>query len=166
MNPLNLPRPAWMTEELVLLEDQADRFLKAEFTPHIDKWHDDKIMPREAWTKAGQAGLLCAMIPEEYGGAGGTFAHEVVINRAYSLAGMDAFGAPLHSGIVAPYILRFGTDEQKKRWLPKLASGEMVGAIAMSETPLAFSLGSVLATTITRSACWPLVMKVLEPLSR
>src|SRR5258708_2360114 len=68
MNPLNLPRPAWMTEELVLLEDQADRFLKTEFTPHVDKWHDDKILPREVWTKAGRAGLLCAMIPEEYGG--------------------------------------------------------------------------------------------------
>ena len=73
------------------------------------------------------------MIPEEYGGAGGTFAHEAVINRAYSLAGFDAFGAPLHSGIVAPYILHYGTEEQKKRWLPKLASGELVGAIAMSE---------------------------------
>ena len=92
--------------------------------PHLEKWHEDKIYPREVWTKAGQAGLLCAMIPEEYGGAGGTFAHEAVINRAYSLAGIDAFGAPLHSGIVAPYILRFGTEEQKKRWLPKLATGE------------------------------------------
>ena len=125
MNPLNLPRPAWMTEELVLLEDQADRFLKAEFTPHVDKWHDEKMLPREVWTKAGQAGLLCAMIPEEYGGAGGTFAHETVINRAYSLAGMDAFGAPLHSGIVAPYILHYGTEEQKRRWLPKLVTGEL-----------------------------------------
>ena len=133
MNPLNLPRPAWMTEELVLLEDQADRFLKNEFVPHIEKWHEEKIFPREVWTKAGQAGLLCAMIPEEYGGAGGTFAHEAVISRAYSLAGMDAFGAPLHSGIVAPYIWRFGTEEQKKRWLPKLASGEMLAGIAMTE---------------------------------
>ena len=150
MNPLNLPRPAWMTEELVLLEDQADRFLKTEFVPHIEKWHEDKIFPREVWTKAGQAGLLCAMIPEEYGGAGGTFAHEAVINRAYSLAGMDAFGAPLHSGIVAPYILRFGTEEQKKRWLPKLASGEMVGAIAMSEPGAGSDLQSVRTTAVKK----------------
>ena len=150
MNPLNLPRPAWMTEELVLLEDQADRFLKAEFTPHVDKWHDEKMLPREVWTKAGQAGLLCAMIPEEYGGAGGTFAHETVINRAYSLAGMDAFGAPLHSGIVAPYILRFGTEEQKKRWLPKLASGEMVGAIAMSEPGAGSDLQNIRTTAVKK----------------
>ena len=150
MNPLNLPRPAWMTEELVLLEDQADRFLKAEFVPHVDKWHEEKIFPREVWTKAGQAGLLCAMIPEEYGGAGGTFAHEAVINRAYSLAGMDAFGAPLHSGIVAPYILRFGTEEQKKRWLPKLASGEMVGAIAMSEPGAGSDLQGIRTTAVKK----------------
>ncbi len=150
MNPLSLPRPAWMTEELVLLEDQADRFLKSEFTPHVDKWHEDKILPREVWTNAGQAGLLCAMIPEEYGGAGGTFAHETVINRAYSLAGMDAFGAPLHSGIVAPYILRFGTEEQKKRWLPKLASGEMVGAIAMSEPGAGSDLQNVRTTAVKK----------------
>ena len=139
-----------MTEELVLLEDQADRFLKSEFTPHVDKWHEDKILPREVWTKAGQAGLLCAMIPEEYGGAGGTFAHETVINRAYSFAGMDAFGAPLHSGIVAPYILRFGTEEQKKRWLPKLASGEMVGAIAMSEPGAGSDLQNVRTTAVKK----------------
>jgi len=150
MNPLNLSRPAWMTEELVLLEDQADRFLKNEFVPHIEKWHEDKIFPREVWNKAGQAGLLCAMIPEEYGGAGGTFAHEAVINRAYSLAGMDAFGAPLHSGIVAPYIWRFGTEEQKKRWLPKLASGEMIGAIAMSEPGAGSDLQRIRTTAVKK----------------
>ena len=150
MNPLNLPRPSWMTEELVLLEEQADRFLKAEFVPNIEKWHEEKIYPREVWTKAGQAGLLCAMIPEEYGGAGGTFAHEVVISRAYSMAGMDSFGAPLHSGIVAPYIWRFGTEEQKKRWLPKLASGEMVGAIAMSEPGAGSDLQRIRTTAIKK----------------
>lgn len=133
MDILKLPRPAWMTEDLVLLEDQARRFMQAEFAPHIDKWHDEHLYPREVWTKAGGAGLLCATMPAEYGGAGGTFAHEAVINREYSYAGFDTFGAPLHSGIVAPYILRYGTEEQKKRWLPKLATGELIGAIAMSE---------------------------------
>jgi acyl-CoA dehydrogenase len=72
-------------------------------------------------------------MPEAYGGAGGTFAHEAVIIREISLAGFDAFGAPLHSAIVAPYILHYGTEEQKQRWLPKLATGELVGAIAMTE---------------------------------
>ncbi len=133
MDALNLPRPAWMTEDLVLLEDQARRFIDAEFAPNIERWNDEGMYDREVWTKAGSAGLLSPAIPEEYGGAGGSFAHEVVINRELSLAGFDSFGAPLHSGIVAPYILHYGTDEQKRRWLPKLVTGELVGAIAMSE---------------------------------
>ena len=133
MDALNLPRPAWMTEDLVLLEEQSRRFFAAEFVPHIDAWNEAGIMDRSAWTKAGEAGLLCASMPEEYGGAGGSFAHEAVINREVALAGLDSFGAPLHSGIVAPYILHYGTEEQKQRWLPKLATGELIGAIAMTE---------------------------------
>jgi hypothetical protein len=101
---------------------------------------------REVWTKAGAAGLLCPVIPEEYGGVGGTFAHEAVIARQLSLAGFDSFGAPLHSGIVAPYILHYGTDEQKRRWLPKLVTGELVGAIAMSEPGTGSDLQAVRTT--------------------
>lgn len=133
MEALTLPRPAWMTEDLVMLEEQARRYIAAEFTPQVDRWHEAGMYEREIWTKAGEAGLLCAAIPEEYGGAGGSFAHEAVINREFSLGGFDSFGAPLHSGIVAPYILHYGTEEQKQRWLPKLATGELVGAIAMTE---------------------------------
>jgi acyl-CoA dehydrogenase len=133
MDALNLPRPAWMTEDLVLLEEQSRRFLAAELVPHVEAWDEAGMMDREVWNTLGEAGLLCAGIPEEYGGAGGTFAHETVINREFALAGLDSIGAPLHSGIVAPYILKYGTEEQRKRWLPKLASGEMVGAIAMTE---------------------------------
>jgi acyl-CoA dehydrogenase len=143
---LNLPRPAWMTEDLVLLEDQARRFMAAQFVPHLDAWHEDHMYPREVWTKTGAAGLLCASMPEEFGGAGGTFAHEAVIDRELSLAGFDTFGSPLHSGIVAPYILNYGTEEQKRRWLPKLATGEMVGAIAMSEPGTGSDLQAVRTT--------------------
>jgi long-chain-acyl-CoA dehydrogenase len=146
MDSLNLPRPVWMTEDLVMLEDQARRFIDAEFVPHIDRWNDEGMYSRDVWTKAGAAGLLCPAIPEEYGGAGGTFAHEVVINREISLAGFDSFGAPLHSGIVAPYILHYGTEEQKRRWLPKLVTGELVGAIAMSEPGTGSDLQGVRAT--------------------
>ena len=104
MNVLNLPRPGWMTEDLVLLEEQARRFIAAEYVPHLDTWNEAGRYDREVWNKAGAAGLLCPAIPEEYGGAGGTFAHEAVIGRELSFAGFDSFGAPLHSGIVAPYI--------------------------------------------------------------
>jgi acyl-CoA dehydrogenase len=146
MDTLNLPRPAWMSEDLVMLEEQSRRFFAAEFVPHVERWNEAGIMDRDAWTKAGAAGLLCASTPEEYGGAGGTFAHETVINREIALAGLDCFGAPLHSGIVAPYILRYGTQEQKQRWLPKLASGEFVGAIAMSEPGAGSDLQGVRTT--------------------
>jgi acyl-CoA dehydrogenase len=148
MDVLNLPRPSWMTEDLVLLEDQARRFIGDEFAPQVDRWHEEHMYPRDVWTKAGEAGLLCASMPEEYGGAGGSFAHDGVINRELSYAGFDSFGAPLHSGIVAPYILHYGTEEQKKRWLPKLASGEMVGAIAMTEPGTGSDLQGVRTTAV------------------
>src|SRR5712672_617416 len=146
MDSLQVPRPAWMTEDLVLLEEQASRFLASELVPHVEKWTQDGIMERSAWDRLGQAGLLCASMPEEYGGAGGSFAHETVINRAIAHAGLDAIGAPLHSGIVAPYILNYGTEEQKKRWLPKLVTGELVGAIAMSEPGTGSDLQGVRTT--------------------
>ncbi len=146
MDALNIPRPAWMTEDLVMLEDQARRFIDAEFVPHIARWNDESMYGREVWTQAGAAGLLCPAIPEQYGGAGGTFAHEAVINRELSLAGFDLFGAPLHSGIVAPYILHYGTEEQKRRWLPKLVTGELVGAVAMSEPGTGSDLQGVRTT--------------------
>jgi len=150
MNALNLPRPAWMSEDLALLDEQAARFIQAEFGPHIDRWHDEHMYPREVWNQAGAAGLLCASMPEDYGGAGGSFAHEAVIIRQYSLAGFDSFGAPLHSGIVAPYILHYGTEEQKRRWLPKLATGELVGAIAMSEPGTGSDLQGVRTTAVKK----------------
>ena len=146
MSILNLPRPAWMTEDIVLLEEQARRFIAAEYVPQLEAWNAVGMYGREVWTKAGAAGLLCPAIPEQYGGAGGSFAHEAVISRELSLAGFDAFGAPLHSGIVAPYILHYGTEEQKRRWLPRLVTGELVGAIAMSEPGTGSDLQGVRTT--------------------
>jgi acyl-CoA dehydrogenase len=148
MDILNIPRPDWMTEDLVLLEEQSRRFMAAEFVPHVERWNEEGIYDRDVWKKAGEAGLLCASMPEDYGGAGGTFAHEAVINRELSLAGFDSFGAPLHSGIVAPYILHYGTEEQKRRWLPRLATGELVGAIAMTEPGTGSDLQAVRTTAV------------------
>ncbi|MDQ8730369.1 acyl-CoA dehydrogenase family protein [Bradyrhizobium sp. LHD-71] len=146
MESLSVPPPSWMTEDLTLLQEQTRKFLAGELVPHLEEWHEKGIMDRSAWTKLGEAGLLCAGIPEEYGGAGGTFAHETIINREFALAGLDSIGAPLHSGIVAPYILNYGTEEQKKKWLPRLATGELVGAIAMSEPGAGSDLQSVRTT--------------------
>ena len=130
---LNLPRPAWADEEVGMLYDMATRFLEAEIAPRYEEFEKAEIFDRESWKKAGENGLLCASMPEEYGGSGGTFAHESVIIEAISHVGVDGFGIALHNSIVAPYILHYGSEEQKKKWLPKMATGELIGAIAMTE---------------------------------
>src|SRR5256884_9277936 len=146
MSILNVPPASWMSEDVVLLEEQARRFIATEYVPRLESWNERGMYNREVWTKAGAAGLLCPAMPEEYGGAGGSFAHEAVIGRELSLAGFDSFGAPLHSGIVAPYILHYGTEEQRRRWLPKLITGELIGAIAMSEPGTGSDLQGVRTT--------------------
>ena len=127
------PRPAWMDDDLQLLADNARRFFDRECVPHDARWREQRHGDRDIWRKAGAAGLLCISIPEAYGGGGGTFAHEVVLTQAHSHSLTGGFSNSVHSGIVAHYILRYGTEVQKQRWLPAMASGEMVAAIAMTE---------------------------------
>ena len=149
MSALTVARPDWKSEDVVLLEEHARRFFDNELAPHYEQWEEDGLVPRWAWEKAGAQGLLCAAMPEEYGGAGGTFAHEAVITEQLGLAGLDSFGIALHSAIVAPYILHYGSEEQKRHWLPRLASGELIGAIAMSEPGAGSDLQGV-RTSATR----------------
>ncbi|MCY6382514.1 acyl-CoA dehydrogenase family protein [Hoeflea prorocentri] len=130
---LEVPTPEWMSNDLSMLQDMAGRFMNSEIAPEYERYEREEIVDREAWEKAGAAGLLCASMPEEYGGAGGTYAHEAVITEAIGHSGVDGFGIALHNAIVAPYILHHGSEEQKQRWLPRLASGELIGAIAMTE---------------------------------
>lgn len=130
---LNLPKPAWVTEDVAMLYDMSVRFLEGEIAPHYDEYEKNEIVDKAAWKKAGENGLLCASMPEEYGGSGGSFAHESAIAEAIGHVGTDGFGIALHNAIVAPYILHYGSDEQKQRWLPRLATGELIGAIAMTE---------------------------------
>lgn len=126
----------WMTEELTLLRESASRFLAKEMTPHRERWEEEGVVDRASWRRMGQAGLLCVSIPEAYGGGGGDYSHEIVIAEEIARAGLGGgigAGAGVHSGIVAHYILAYGTEEQKQRWLPGMASGEKIGAIAMTE---------------------------------
>ncbi|KQZ19512.1 acyl-CoA dehydrogenase [Mesorhizobium sp. Root552] len=116
-----------------MLYDMANRFMADEIAPHYDTYEKNEVVDRSAWKKAGEAGLLCASMPEQYGGAGGTFAHESAIIEAIGHVGVDGFGIGLHNAIVTPYILHYGSEDQKKKWLPRLASGELIGAIAMTE---------------------------------
>ncbi len=143
---LEVPRPDWVSDDVSMLQDMADRFMETEIAPHYERYEKHEIVDREAWEKAGAAGLLCASVPEEYGGAGGTYAHEAVIAEALGHAGVDGFGIALHNAIVAPYILHHGSEEQKRRWLPKLATGELIGAIAMTEPGAGSDLQGVKTT--------------------
>ena len=130
---LGVPAPAWESEDVTMLRDMANRFVEAEVVPHYESFEDNGLVPPSVWHKAGENGLLCAAVPEEWGGAGGHYGHDAAIIEALGHAGADGFGIALHSAIVAPYIQHYGSREQKERWLPRLASGELIGAIAMSE---------------------------------
>ena len=142
-------RSPWMTEELDEVRTLARTFLAKEATPHMARWAEQGSVDRDFWTRAGAAGLLCMSIPEEYGGGGGTFAHEAVIAEEQAHALDDGWANQVHSAIVAHYLLEYGTQEQKERWLPELASGKMVAAIAMTE-PDAGSDLQALRTTARR----------------
>ncbi|GAA3689019.1 acyl-CoA dehydrogenase family protein [Gordonia hankookensis] len=126
-------RSSWETDDLTALRDLARSFCEKEIKPNIEKFIDQHHVDRDLWNKAGELGLLCMSIPEEYGGGGGTFAHEAVLIEEQARVADSSWGASLHNGIVAHYLLAYGSEEQKKTWLPRMASGEVVGAIAMTE---------------------------------
>jgi acyl-CoA dehydrogenase len=132
---MTIPSPdaPWMTPELQQLADTTTRFVERECLPNDARWRAQKHGDRDIWRRAGAAGLLCASIPEAYGGGGGDFRHEVVITQTMARMMAGGFSNSVHSGIVAHYILRYGTEAQRQRWLPKMASGELVAAIAMTE---------------------------------
>ena len=121
-------------ELLTLYRDAVARFLDRHATPtDLERWRDAGVVDRDFWRLAGNAGILSPSVPEQYGGAGGDFRFELVVIEEIGKRGLEGFGAPVHSGIVTGYIQDFATEEQKRAWLPKVVSGEIVLGIAMTE---------------------------------
>ncbi|WP_171211269.1 acyl-CoA dehydrogenase family protein [Ruegeria sp. HKCCA5426] len=123
---------AWATEEHKMFAEMASRFMADELVPNIERWNDNGVVDREFWRKAGDMGLMAGAIPEEYGGVGGDIGFDAITMYAQTSHGDAGWGYGIQS-IVTHYVTAYGSDEQKQKWLPKLASGEMVGALAMTE---------------------------------
>jgi len=120
-------------EEHEIFRNSVRRFIETEIVPHHSRWEKEGMVPREAWRKAGEAGILCCGIPEEYGGMGGDFLHSVVVIEEMARFGASGPSFTLHSDIVAPYILKYASEELRRRWLPPMATGEALACIAMTE---------------------------------
>ncbi|MCA6060376.1 MULTISPECIES: acyl-CoA dehydrogenase family protein [Thalassolituus] len=122
-------------QERALFRDNVARLLEAEVAPHYEQWEKDGIVPAQIWRTLGESGLLCVDMPEEFGGCGVPFDYSVVVGAELARMGFGALATNVmvHSDIVAPYLQHIGSEQQKQQWLPKMASGEIVGAIAMTE---------------------------------
>ncbi|MDP3378394.1 MAG: acyl-CoA dehydrogenase family protein, partial [Brevundimonas sp.] len=123
-----------------MFRDQVRRFVETEIVPHHAQWERDGIVPKSLWLRAGEEGLLCVTAPEEYGGAGGDFGHSAVLIEELARVNATAVGFTTHSDIAVPYLVNYGTNDQKTRWLPRLIGGELIAVIAMSEPQIGSDL--------------------------
>lgn len=136
-------------DEHLMFREAVRRFVEKEVRPYHEQWEHEGIVPRELWLKAGELGFLAMAAPEVYGGLGLTdFRYNVVLTEELTRAGASGVGFGLHNDIVLPYILTYGTEEQKQRWLPKMISGETITAIAMSEPNAGSDLAGIQTTAV------------------
>lgn len=150
MPVIDVPQPAFMEdEEIAIFADAVGKFYQ-QHAPEkrVLKWREDGQVEREFWREAGAAGLLGVSVPTEYGGHGGDFRHDMVVIDQQAKHGVEGFGASLHNTIILPYLVRHGTEEQKKKYLPRLVSGDLVSAIAMSEPDAGSDLQSIKTTAL------------------
>jgi alkylation response protein AidB-like acyl-CoA dehydrogenase len=144
-----LTRPLF-DSDLDTFRDSVHKFFVKEAVPYHAQWEKDGQISKEVWRKAGEMGLLCPTAPEEYGGVGADFRYSAVVMEEASALGLSGVGFSLHSDIVMPYILHHGTEDQKQHYIPKLISGEMIGAIAMTEPGAGSDLQGVQTSAIKK----------------
>jgi alkylation response protein AidB-like acyl-CoA dehydrogenase len=144
-----IPRTLFSPEHETF-RDSVRRFMQDEVVPHDERWQEQGFADREVWRKAGANGFLCPSMPPEYGGAGADRLYSVVLMEEQARANNSTLGFGLHSEIVAPYLLAYGTEALKKKYLPRMASGEMIGAIAMSEPAAGSDLQGVKTTALAK----------------
>ena len=138
----------YLREDHEIFRQSFRKFLEKEAYPYYEQWEEDRIIPRSFWTKMGEQGFLCPDLPEEYGGSEVDWGFNVVINEELEKVGSGLVGIGLHSDVNIPYIMAFGTDEQKERWLPKCVSGECITAIAMTEPGAGSDLANISTTAV------------------
>jgi acyl-CoA dehydrogenase len=150
MPVIDVPQPAFMEdEEISIFADSVGKFYeRAAPEKRVLKWREDGQVEREFWREAGEAGLLGVSVPDEYGGHGGDFRHDMVVIDQQQKHGVEGFAASLHNTIILPYLVRHGTEEQKKRYLPRLVTGDLVSAIAMSEPDAGSDLQNIKTTAL------------------
>ncbi|MGE2723237.1 acyl-CoA dehydrogenase family protein [Mycolicibacterium pulveris] len=139
---------SWRSDETEAVYELAVDFFEREVVSHHERWDAQRRIDREVWRSAGKLGLLLCSIPEVYGGGGGTFAHDLAVFEAQGYAGDLSLGISVHSGIVPHYLLEYGTEAQKSAWLPAMATGEVLGAIGMTEPGAGSDLKAIRTTAI------------------
>ena len=136
------------TDEHRIFRQTLRKFLEKEITPHAEEWEEAGIVPRAAWKKMGEQGFLCTAVPEEYGGAGGDFLYSVIVAEEMARTNFSGLTASLHSDIIVPYIVSFGSESQKKKYLPGCVSGDIITAIAMTEPNTGSDLAAIRTTAV------------------
>jgi acyl-CoA dehydrogenase len=136
------------TDEHKIFRESLRKYLESNVTPHVDEWEQNGIVPKQAWRDFGAQGYLCPWLPEEYGGSGVGFEYSVIIAEEMARTNHSGFVTLLHSDIIVPYIYSFGNEEQKKKWLPGCATGEIITAIAMTEPDAGSDLAAMRSTAV------------------
>jgi len=138
----------YYTDEHRLFRDAVRRYFERQVTPHVDEWEKNGLVPKTVWKSFAAQGFLCPWLPEEYGGTGADFLYSYILCQEMARTHCSGFFFPLHSDIVVPYIFSFGTEEQKRRWLPGCASGDIITAVAMTEPGAGSDLASIRTTAV------------------